>query len=78
MVEDRDGAPPFGQIPRRPSRRIALATVLREMISPSSRKSAGILGAPDTSSEAPWNQVIFCSIRSCRTARGEESRLHQA
>ena len=68
----------LGQIPRRPSRRIAFATVLREMISPSSRRSARILGDPDTSSESPWNQLTFCSIRSCRTARSDGSRVHQA
>jgi hypothetical protein len=67
-----------GQIPRRPSLRIAFATVLREMTSPSSRRSARIRGAPETSSDSPWNQAILASIFSARTARFEGSRLDQA
>jgi transposase InsO family protein len=42
------------------------------------RRSAKILGDPDTSSDSPWNQLIFCSIRSRRTARGDGVRRHQA
>lgn len=56
--------PFFGQIPINPSRRIALATVLRLIVSPSARRSAKILGAPKTSSDSPWNHATFCSIRS--------------
>ena len=54
------------------------ATVLREMASPSSRKSARIFGDPDTSSDSPWNQTTFCSMRSCRIARADGSRFSQA
>jgi len=43
----------FGQTPTRWSLRIVLATVLREMDSPSPRRSAKIFGDPDTSSESP-------------------------
>ena len=57
---------------------MAFATVLREMVSPSSRRSARIFGEPDTSSDSPWNQATFCSIRSCRIARAEGSRFAQA
>ena len=36
----------FGQIPIKPRRRMVAATVLWEMISPSARRSAKILGDP--------------------------------
>ncbi len=78
MIDDRVVRHFFGQIPRRPSLRIDFATVLREMVSPSSRRSAKILGEPETSSDSPWNQPIFASILSVRTARFEGARLHQA
>ncbi len=68
----------LGQMPRRPSWRITFATVLREMTSPSSRRLARIFGDPETSSESPWNQATFCSIRSVRTARFEGFRPSQA
>jgi len=68
----------LGQFPRRPSRRIAAATVLALMISPSARRSAKMRGDPDTSSEAPWNQTILASIRSRRNARSDGSRPSQA
>ena len=58
------GAPLPGQLPGRPSLRIAFATVLREMASPSARRSARILGAAETSSDSPWNQAILASIFS--------------
>jgi len=48
------------------------------MISPSARRSATMRGDPDTSSEAPWNQTIFASIRSRRNARSEGTRLSHA
>ena len=60
----------------------SLGDRLRETISLSSGRSARILGDPDTWSESPWNQVIFCSIRSaggrpfrrCTLAPGVEPR----
>jgi len=60
-----------------PFRRIADATVLTLMISPSARRSATMRGDPDTSSEAPWHETILASIRSRRNARSEGSRLSQ-
>ena len=68
----------FGQTPFRRSLRIVLATVLREMTSPSSRRSAKIFGEPDTSSESPWNHATFASIRSARIARLDGTRPSQA
>ena len=68
----------LGQTPFKPSRAMVLATVFLEMTSPSSRRSTNILGAPETSSDSPWNQVTFCSMRSWRSARGDTGRLHQA
>ena len=49
----------LGQTPFRPSLRMALATVLHEMISPSPRRSARIFGEPETSSDSPWNQATL-------------------
>jgi len=68
----------LGQTPLRCSLRIVLATVLREMTSPSPRRSARILGEPDTSSESPWNHATFASIRSARMARWDGTRPSQA
>lgn len=66
------------QMPFNPSLRIVLATVLREIVSPSSRRSGKIFGDSNTSSKSPWNQVTFCPIRSVRIARFDGSRLIQA
>jgi hypothetical protein len=48
------------------------------MTSPSPRRSAKILGEPDTSSESPWNQATFASIRSARKARWDGTRTSHA
>ena len=61
-----------------PSRRTTFATVFREMITPSSWRSARIFGDPNTPSEAPWDQTAFCSNRSIRIARSDGFRASQA
>ena len=61
-----------------PSRRTTFATVFREMITPSSWRSARIFGDPNTPSEAPWDQTTFCSNRSIRIARSDGFRASQA
>jgi hypothetical protein len=48
------------------------------MTSPSPRRSAKILGEPDTSSESPWNQATFASILLARMARWDGTRIRQA
>ena len=58
VVTGRHG---LGLIPRMSLARISFATVLRETTSPSARRSARILGAPLTWSEASCAARIFTS-----------------
>jgi hypothetical protein len=60
-----------GLMPCRPSVCMSLATVLVETASPSSRRSAVILGAPFTPSLSSWSFLIVTSRLLCRCARGE-------
>ena len=57
--------------PARPWRRIEAATVLRDTVSPPSRRSARIRGAPYTPSEALWKAATLASNSARRQAAAD-------
>ena len=61
------GVQPRGLMPTIRLLRISFATVFRDTVSPSSRKSAKIRGDPYTWSESAWNvMILFVSdVRRC-------------